>query len=399
MEKKKEFMTNICSLKQRNCRNPVGPTNNKKPKEAITYVNPQEPITNVNPLEPITFNLSNRYSVTETILGSGAYGAVHLGYDHLINEQVAIKILSKTLLKQAQVERTAREIEIIKICRHPNIVHCFESIETDSSINIVMEYVKCKDMLAYLNHFKRLGEFEARWIFSQILSAIEFCHGHLIVHKDLKLENILVCDYNTLLVKVCDFGFADYVRPNDIHTAWCGSIPYVPPEIIFKQRHTPFSVDVWNMGVILYAMIAGKLPWNIKNGEKASIWDFYNLQYPAFFSKDLINLLSRIFVPFVDRITISEIKEHIWLMNATLPSHLEAPSQRIPVVNMEVLGWMSSMGFKQEQVMKSIIEKIANAENCVYHHLLKNAHHYQHHNPVPKANEKLNISQLESVPC
>ena len=141
--------------------------------------------------------------------------------------QVAIKIIDKTSLDEKKLSKLYREVRMMKLLHHPNIVKLYEVIETKYTIFLVMEYVSGGELYDYLVVHGRMKEKEARAKFRQIVSAVSYCHKKRVIHRDLKAENLLL-DEN-LNVKIADFGFSNQFDPDGKLDTFCGSPPYAAP--------------------------------------------------------------------------------------------------------------------------------------------------------------------------
>jgi len=176
-----------------------------------------------------------------------------------------------------------------------------------------MDYARNGDLLEFINSKKRLTEEEAREIFIQLIEALEYTHNKNIIHRDIKLENILLSENNEVIVG--DWGFAGYwSNDKKIKCNW-GSIFYAAPEIFIGQEYTGPEIDIWSLGVVLYAMITGRLPFTGANNEEVAMNIIEgNFKLPSSCSKSLSNLLrSMLTVDSRFRINMNDIKEHPWL--------------------------------------------------------------------------------------
>ena len=186
---------------------------------------------------------------------------MRLGIHQITHEKVAIKILEKDKIKeQADVTRVMREIQILKIVRHPNIVQLYEIIETSRQLFLIMEYAPGGELFDYIVKKKRVQDKEACRFLHQILAGIEYLHKNKICHRDLKPENLLL-DEN-MNIKIVDFGLSNtYKKDTDTLKTACGSPCYASPEMIAGKRYLGIDTDLWSLGVILYAMTVGYLPF------------------------------------------------------------------------------------------------------------------------------------------
>ncbi|ORZ02917.1 hypothetical protein BCR43DRAFT_510049 [Syncephalastrum racemosum] len=247
------------------------------------------------------------YSLGETI-GEGTYGKVKLGTHKLTGRRVAVKRISK---QHAPI--MAREIHHHRQLRHPNIVTLYEVIVTESSVYVVSEYCPNGELFDALTSCGRCSERRAQKWIRQLTSAIHYCHRQGIVHRDIKLENILLdAQYN---VKMCDFGFARQADARQLLETFCGSLAYSAPEVIRRQKYTGPETDVWSLGVIMYTLLAGELPFD-DDSEIITQRKIVNVDYemPSYFSSEAADLIQRMLrLDPTERITVDQIQNHPWM--------------------------------------------------------------------------------------
>jgi len=200
------------------------------------------------------------YDIGKT-LGHGSFGKVKLATHIRTKEKVAIKFMRHHKFTTAQqLENSRREIDIMKLLNHPNIVKLIDVVDKndEGTTFLIVEYVVGGELFDYIVANGVVKEKEARQFFRQIVSAVEYCHANLIVHRDLKPENLLLdADGN---IKISDFGLSNMIEPGKLLDSFCGSPLYAAPEILLAERYVGPPVDVWSMGVILYALLCGHLP-------------------------------------------------------------------------------------------------------------------------------------------
>ncbi|KAJ3403002.1 MAP/microtubule affinity-regulating kinase 3 [Chytriomyces hyalinus] len=210
----------------------------------------------------------SQYRLEKTI-GQGTYGKVKLGVHIRTKERVAVKVIEKAQIKSTkQVIRLQREIRFLKLLHHPHIVKVHEVIETDDFIYIIMEYAVGGELFDYIVANKRVKEREARSFFRMVLSAVDYCHKassyhNAVIHRDLKPENLLLDSQKT--IKIIDFGFGNNFKLDSQLDTFCGSPFYAAPEMILGKKYTGPEVDVWSLGVVLFALLCGHLPFDDEN--------------------------------------------------------------------------------------------------------------------------------------
>jgi len=206
--------------------------------------------------------LKNRFELCKK-LGQGTYGKVQLGINKETGQRVAIKTIKKSKIEtEADLIRIRREIQIMSSVQHPNIIHIYEVFENKEKMVLVMEIAAGGELYDYISDRKTLGEPDARRIFRQIATAIYYCHKHNICHRDLKLENILLDEDGG--AKIADFGLSN-VFGEDLLKTFCGSPLYASPEIVLGHPYKGPEVDCWSLGVLLYTLVYGAMPFDGSN--------------------------------------------------------------------------------------------------------------------------------------
>lgn len=251
----------------------------------------------------------------DKILGTGHFGDVKLATHKVTGAKVAIKILnyrqgSKNEITIMQTLKNAcfRNTEGSK-----NIIFLLETIEMPKSILLVMEYMEGGDLFDYVCDHGKLTDSKSKQVFKQIVSAVSFCHYNKVVHRDIKLENILLDKESN--IKLADFGLSEIVEDGQFLKTQCGSPRYSAPEIVKGQLYIGQEVDIWSLGVCLYTILHGYLPFEDENEKnlyaKINLGNFY---LESFLSDQVQDLLKKILVvDATKRIKLSEIKKHEWL--------------------------------------------------------------------------------------
>ncbi|CAE6404422.1 unnamed protein product [Rhizoctonia solani] len=238
--------------------------------------------------------------------------------------------------------RVTREIQYLRLLEHPHIVKIYEVINTPTDIIMVIEFAGA-ELFDTLAKHGRLPEETARSIFQQLVSAVAHSHKCKVIHRDLKPENILI-DWSGPIpdVKVIDFGLSNVMTDGDFLRTSCGSPCYACPEVISAKVYAGPEVDVWSIGVILYLMLAGRLPFEDENThvlmDKICTGRYH---MPSNIPPDAANLIKNcIVVNPIKRLTMAEIMEHPWFL-AGLPKYLRiAPQTPNLTMNVESLSYI-----------------------------------------------------------
>ncbi|KAJ8751302.1 hypothetical protein K2173_016484 [Erythroxylum novogranatense] len=249
------------------------------------------------------------------LLGCGAFAKVYHARNVRTSQSVAIKVVNKKKISTSSLmSNIKREISIMRMLNHPNIVKLFEVLASKTKIYFVMEFIKGGELFAKVAK-GRFSEDLSRRYFQQLISAVGYCHSRGVFHRDLKLENLLLDDNGNL--KVSDFGLSaitEQIQPDGLLHTLCGTPAYVAPEILAKKGYDGTKVDVWACGVILFVLTAGFLPFNDPN-LMVLYRKIYKGEYrcPKWMSHDLKRLLSRLLDTNPDtRITVDEIVRDPW---------------------------------------------------------------------------------------
>lgn len=278
-------------------------------------------------------NLTEIYDIGEK-LGNGKFGLVRLGIHKETGRKVAVKIMNKTQMNELDLDLVKTEIEILKICQHPNIIRLYDIFENINYIYIIMEYCAGGDLFSYIeNRGFRLPELRTAQIIHKLCAAVYYLHSYGIAHRDLKPENILMTDNtDTADIKLVDFGLSKIIGPNEYCNEPFGTLSYVAPEVLLEKPYTK-AVDMWSIGVITYLLLSGSLPFDHQTSDKEiarqtiydpvrfpfQIWRKNSLEARAFIeSKYPIN--KPYYFYYLDllqkdparRMTITQVLEHSW---------------------------------------------------------------------------------------
>ena len=285
------------------------------------------------------------------IIGQGGFAKVNLGLNVLSGRVVAIKSFNKTIKSKngdnLNMNKILYEINLMRKLNHPNITKILETFEDEQFYFIIMEYINGGNLFSYVKKRRKLSEKTAKFLFKQIIFGIKHIHSQLIVHRDIKLENILI-DLNNN-VKICDFGIGIILSTeNEELHSHCGTPMYIAPEIILSNKekgYKGFPVDIWSAGIALYIMLSGKLPFNLdedlddiegynNNAKEKNVKlkdEIINKEpkYIENISDEARNLLKGLLNKDpTKRLTCDQILNHPWLSDISNKNHLFSKAEK-----------------------------------------------------------------------
>lgn len=290
-------------------------------------------------------NLFDYYNFEDN-LGKGQFGLVKLATHKKTGKKVAIKTVHKKDMKPIEIYQQRREIDVLKMSQHPNIVALIDLFENSDYYYIVLEYMQGKDLFDYIQfrNFK-LGEQRVKELSYQIGIAIKYLHSYGIVHRDLKLENVMMSDNTESGVpKLVDFGLAKMIGPNEKADEPFGTLGYVAPEVLRKEPYS-FSCDLWSYGCIIYALLSGSLPFDHESQKetiKMTLENKLEFDLPCWnsISENCKDLLVKLLAKDPSkRITLENALKHKWFNGIDL-------NQKTGIVNNKV----ASQNFKSKKL-------------------------------------------------
>ncbi|ETW77987.1 hypothetical protein HETIRDRAFT_324951, partial [Heterobasidion irregulare TC 32-1] len=265
-------------------------------------------------------------------VGKGASGHVKIAKHRRTGQLAAVKVLplefafnSHTSLRTRQAKSDKqrlgidREIVMMKLMNHPNIMRIYDVYEGERELYLILEYVEGGELFDFLVNRGKLAPLEALAYFKQIVYGLNYAHAFSIIHRDLKPENILIHSLDPPLIKIADWGMAAFAPPHSELETSCGSPHYASPEIVHGLKYEGTATDIWSCGVILFALLTGRLPFDDKNVRSLlSKVKTGKYEMPAWVDPQAKDLVSRMLVVDVSRrITMPEILAHPWLANPT----------------------------------------------------------------------------------
>ncbi|KAG7210528.1 hypothetical protein KM043_012049 [Ampulex compressa] len=272
-------------------------------------------------------------------IGAGSYGTVKVAKSDRHDCRVAVKIVSKFHAPGEYLKKfLPREIEVVKGLKHPNLIRFLQAIETTHRVYIIMEYAQNGNLLDIIRRDTYIDEFRSRRWFRQLIEAIDYCHQRGVVHRDIKCENLLMDnDFN---VKLSDFGFArGHMKPENgvvpLSETFCGSYAYASPEILKGIPYQPQLSDVWSMGVVLYAMVYGRLPFDDSNYAQLLKQVQNKVTFPKQpkVSQSCRSLIMRILVPQRSRLQMDNIRNDVWLAASLVTAQTSTTDSLIKLVH------------------------------------------------------------------
>ncbi|GAQ79608.1 hypothetical protein KFL_000340110 [Klebsormidium nitens] len=257
------------------------------------------------------------------VIGEGGFCKVRLGTHLVSGEKVAIKVIDKTRLTDpTDRKRVAREIKVLKkLNQQSNIIRLLEVGEASSRIHVIMEHASGGTLLDHVRKKKRLPEPEARDCLRQILVGLTYCHAQGVIHRDIKLENLLLTADRQM--KIIDFGLSAILVPGKKLRVHCGSPSYAAPEIVSRQLYDGPPVDVWSLGVVLFAMITGYLPFHASGSNKDELCQkiiagvYKTPDWISDESKDLLR--GMLTTDPRRRLTLEQVADHPWVRGKSVP--------------------------------------------------------------------------------
>lgn len=265
-------------------------------------------------------NINDFYEVKQTI-GKGHFGLVKEGLKKFSNKKVAIKIMAKDQMSASDFELVKTEIEILKICDHPNIVKFYDYFEDEKSLYIVMEYCQGGELFDYAEKRRfKLGEKRVSKIIKDLSSALKYLHSFNIIHRDIKPENVLMTSIeDDAEIRIVDFGLSKILYPGNECTEPYGTISYIAPEILLKLPYSE-AVDVWALGVTCFLLLGGYLPFDDINEKNEIVVDTL-IEKPLFddpvwnsVSKEGKNFIQKMLIKDPSkRMTLKDLFKHKWI--------------------------------------------------------------------------------------
>ena len=293
-------------------------------KERSFYCDSKEIYDNFTQKLKEAFGYLNFFDYYEMLddLGEGIFGSVKLGVEKKTKERVAIKIIKKKKAKPSDIELVRTEIDVMKLCHHPNVVHLLDHFENAEYIFIVMEYIRGGRLTDYMKEKKfNFTEKRAAELIYEIAVGVKYLHKYGIIHRDLKPDNIMLTEANDKgHIKIMDFGLSKILGKKEKTSDGFGTLTFVSPEVLVRKPYNK-EIDIWSIGVILYLMLSGDLPFDDEEDDEQKIAKsivFNEVEFPqnkfANKSKEVIDLIKRCLTKEPkERIKVDEIIKSDWI--------------------------------------------------------------------------------------
>lgn len=329
-------------------------------------------------------------------IGAGSMGKVKLARHNATNEKCAVKIVPRAakLYQRAHAndppiklseeaaqrqkefekeiardKRTIREGALGRLLFHPHICRLYEMVPMTNHYYMLFEYVEGGQLLDYIVSHGSLNEKYARKFARGIALALNYCHKNNVVHRDLKIENIMINQKGD--IKIIDFGLSNLYMPKNLLKTYCGSLYFAAPELLSAKPYVGPEVDVWSFGVVLYVLVCGKVPFDdpvvstlhekIKKG---------HVEYPSFLSKECVSLLQRMLV--VDplhRATLEEVIQHPWMNRGydnVVPSYMPRRAPLSLPLDPDIILTISSLDLGSVSAITEELNQIVGSREYQY---------------------------------
>eukprot|EP01095_Lingulamoeba_sp_RSL-Kostka_P011373 TRINITY_DN42_c2_g2_i1.p1 TRINITY_DN42_c2_g2~~TRINITY_DN42_c2_g2_i1.p1 ORF type:complete len:716 (+),score=251.19 TRINITY_DN42_c2_g2_i1:62-2209(+) len=298
-------------------------------------------------------------------LGSGYFGKVRMAIHRLTEEKVAIKTLRKKQYESVNMEFPPREVKVLKALRHPYINQLYDTVALDDRVHLILEHVDGRELCEIVETTSHMPEDVCRHLFRQILLGVQYMHETGVVHRDLKLENIIVDKQGN--AKIIDLGFGNFfIGENHLLKTFCGSPDYAAPELFLGKPYLGVQVDIWSLGVMLYAMLSGFLPFKNTNHLLCGHYVFPDVISPG--ARSLIEMILK--TDPADRPSMEDIINHPWVSEGYSGPPVPIISNDLDI-HPKLIEMISQLGLNPQSVKDSLSSKEYNEFTTTYFLLRK----------------------------
>ena len=298
------------------------------------------------------------------VLGEGSYGTVHLATPVLCNKLVAIKCFDKLkIMDISGTEKVIQEIHIMKSVNHPGVVKLFEVFEDERNYYLVMECAQGGDLMREVRRRKRFAEEDFKPLLRQIVRSLHHLHSNCILHRDVKLDNVLLAENNQ--IKLCDFGISIKMKKRKRITEHIGTPAYMAPEIVMGDEFIDFQSDVWSLGILSFIALTGRGPFkgkNIDDLQQNILNSQPNFPKEVHLSSEMRSLIDGMLCKDPEsRLTLREVADRLGVELGDTDSFIQEKT-----INMQHLETLSNLGFNQNQIMFDLKKNAMNHATALY---------------------------------
>lgn len=319
-------------------------------------------------------------------LGKGAFGKVNVAVHKLTEELTAMKLCERKKISEIQAQKCLNQEVLVLTCLngHPNVIQLFEVVETMTHVVLVMEFATNGDLLRFVRHRGKLSEACASDLYKQLVDGLKYIHQTGVVHRDIKLENILLDVHNC--VKIADFGVAAFLKPNGkLLAEHCGTPSYIAPEILLEAGYVGPPVDAWSSGIVLYAMLCGRVPFKgdqFSDLKKSILSGRFSLP-PRLSANANCILRALLTVDPNRRLSVDGILAHSWLSHVSnRAKEIHKACSAVPIpgegefrVSRHICAKVTTCGFPQTYTEESLRDGRLNHATATYNLLAKQEIH------------------------
>ena len=316
-------------------------------------------------------NLSEFYKIKKKI-GKGCFGKVYMATQVLTNTSVALKMIPKTSIKNKNTrEKIEKEVEILKrVNDSKHVIKLFEVFEDKEYVYLVFEYLENGDLIRYFKKNPLFEEEDLKDFFKQVVEGVQYIHNKKIIHRDIKLDNILLDKKNN--PKLCDFGISSLIEPGKKIFDTGGTPAYLAPEVIKAEGEVGPKTDVWSLGVLLYLMTFGTVPFKADDLQvlyNKVIIGKYKLPSADFASDELLDIIRKMLIVDINkRISLEDVLQDVWFADAEESSEIKEKGEKTKEKTKKegIMAFLKELGFPPTFITQTVNKGLFNhAKACI----------------------------------
>lgn len=310
-----------------------------------------------------------------SLLGEGSFGKVYKAVSVLTEVEVAIKCFDKAKIRgESAKHKVFQEVRILKMLEHPNVIRLLEVFENRKFIFFVMEYAEEGDILKLLKKRGPLDESISKYFVAEIIKGLYYCHQNSVLHRDIKLDNVLLA--KNFMPKICDFGVSRILKKGEMLTEQCGTPAYIAPEVIRGNGYSGYQADIWNLAILLFAMVTGTVPFKsdtINELHELILKGKFTFPSNCDLSPELKDLLCKMLILNPkERIDLEGMMNHPWINKTFNLSYFDRRTKDGFDNKNALIKKVRSFGFPDKEVKKTLDQQILNHIHACYHLLREN---------------------------